>query len=108
MHPGFVLADVGIDLAVAALEIGVGDQRRAPVAGTGDVDHVEIVQSDRPVQMDVDEILPRRRSPMPDHKRFDMREGERLAQHWIRVEVNLTDREVVRGAPVSVKLPPFV
>ena len=44
-HPGFVLADVGIDLAVAALEIGVGDQRRAAMAGTGDVDHVEIIES---------------------------------------------------------------
>ena len=67
LHPGLVLTDVGIDLAVAALEIGVGDQRRSAMAGAGDVDHVEIVQSDGPVQMDVDEILPRRRSPMPDH-----------------------------------------
>ena len=78
-HAGFVLADVGIDLAVTALEIGIGDQGRPPVAGTGDVDHVEIMQSDRPVQMDVDEILAGRRSPMPDHQRFDMGKGERLA-----------------------------
>ena len=107
-HPGFVLADVGIDLAVAALEIGVGDQRRAAVAGTGDVDHVEIMQSDRPVQMDVDEILPGRRSPMPDHKRLDMRQRERLAQHRICVEVDLTHREIVGGAPVRVEQPQFV
>ena len=107
-HPGFVLADVGIDLAVAALEIGVGDQRRAAMAGTGDVDHVEIMQSDRPVQMDVDEILPRRRSPVSDHQRLDMRQRERLAQQRIRVEIDLTDREIVRGAPVGVKLPQFV
>ena len=107
-HPGFVLADVGIDFAVAALEIGVRDQRRPPVAGTGDVDHVEVMQSDRPVQMDVNEILPRRCSPMPDHQRFDMRQRERLAQQRIRVEVDLTDREVVCGAPVSVELPPFM
>ena len=78
-HSGFVLADVGIDLAVAPLEVGVGDQRRATVAGTGDVDHVQIIPSDRPVQMDVDEILAGRRSPMPDHQRFDMGKGERLA-----------------------------
>ena len=108
LHPGFVLADVGIDLAVAALEIGVGDQRRAAMAGAGDVDHVEIVQPDRPVQMDVDEVLPWRRSPMPDHQRFDMRQRERLAQHRIGVEVDLTDREVVGGAPVGVELPPFM
>ena len=107
-HSGFVLADVGIDLAVAALEIGIGDQGRPAVAGTGDVDHVEIMPSDRPVQMDVDEILSGRRSPMPDHQRFDMRQRQRLAQQRIRVEIDLTNREVVRGTPVSVELPPFV
>ena len=107
-HSGFVLADVGIDLAVAPLEVGVGDQRRAAVAGTGDVDHVQIIPSDCPVQMNIDEILAGRRSPMPDHQRFDMGEGERLAQQRIRVEIDLTNREVVRGAPVGVELPPFV
>jgi hypothetical protein len=78
------------------------------MAGTGDVDHVEIIQSDRPVQMGVDEILPWRRPPMPDHQRFDMCQRERLEQQRIRVEVNLTDREVVRGAPICVELLPLV
>ena len=45
---------------------------------------------------------------MPDHQRFDVRQRQRLAQQRIRVEIDLTDREVVRGAPVSVELPPFV
>ena len=45
---------------------------------------------------------------MPDHQRFDMRKGERLAQQRICIEINLTDREVVRGAPVGVELPPLV
>ena len=107
-HPGFVLTDVGIDLAIAALEIGVGEQRRAAVAGTGDVDHVEIMQSDRPVQMDVDEILSGRCAPMPNHERLDMGQRERLAQHWIGVEVNLANREVVGGAPIRVELLQFV
>ena len=107
-HTGFVLADVGINLAVAPLKIGVGDQGRTAMAGAGDVDHIEIVLSDRPVQMHVNEILPWRRSPVPDHQRFDMRQRERLTQEWIRVEVDLTDREVVCGAPVGVELPPFV
>ena len=108
LHSGFVLADVGIDFAVAALEIGVGDQSRPAMAWTGDVDHVEIIEADRPVQMDVDEILPRRRSPMPDHERLDMRQRQRLAQHRICVEVDLTNREVVGGAPVGVELLAFL
>ena len=107
-HAGLVPADVGIDFAVAALEIGVGDQGWAAVAGTGDVDHVQIMQSDRPVQMDVDKILPGRRSPVPDHKRLDMRQRERLAQHRVFVEVNLTHREIVCGAPVRVEQAQFV
>jgi len=105
LHPGFVLADVGIDLAIAALKIGVGDQSRSSVTWAGDIDHVEIVQPDRAVQMDVDEILSGRRAPMPDHQRLDMRKRQRLAQHRICVKVNLTDREVVGGAPIGVELP---
>ena len=108
LHPALVLADVGIDLAIAALEIGIGDQGRPAVTGTGDVDHVEIMQSDRPVQMDVDEILSGRRSPMPDHERLDMRQREGFAQHRICVEVDLTNREVVGGAPIRVELLQFV
>jgi len=49
------------------------------MAGASDIGHVEIVLSDRPVQMDVNEILPWRRSPVTDHQRFDMRQREGLA-----------------------------
>ena len=35
---GLARADVGVELAVRALEVGVGDVRRAAVTGTGDVD----------------------------------------------------------------------
>src|SRR5450759_2042073 len=41
--PRLVLADVGIDLAVSALEIRVADNRRTAVPGAGDVNHVEVV-----------------------------------------------------------------
>ena len=104
LHPGFVLADVGIDLAVAALEIGVGDQGRSAVAGTGDVEHVEIIILDDPVQMDIDEVLPRRRTPVSDHQRLHVGECQRLAQQWVCVKVDLPDREVVCGAPIGVDL----
>ena len=33
LHPELILADVRIDLAVAALEIGVANQRRPPCPG---------------------------------------------------------------------------
>src|SRR5271169_7127824 len=49
LQSGLVLADVGIDLGVGALEVGVGDQGRAAVARAGDVEHVQAVLRDGPV-----------------------------------------------------------
>ena len=72
LHSGFVLADVGIDLAVAAFEVGVGDERRAAMARAGDVNHVEVVDLDRAIEVNVDEILPGRGSPVPHHQRLDV------------------------------------
>ena len=42
-EPGLILADIGIDLAVRAFEVDVAHHRRGAVAGTGDVDHVEVM-----------------------------------------------------------------
>ena len=39
-----VVADVRVDLGVGALEVGVGDDSRAAVAGPGDVDGVELAR----------------------------------------------------------------
>jgi hypothetical protein len=39
----FVPTDVGIHLAVRALQIGVADQGRPAMARSGDIDHVEVV-----------------------------------------------------------------
>ena len=50
LQPGLVLADVGIDLAVSAFEIRITHHRRTAVAGAGDVNHVEVVFFDDPVQ----------------------------------------------------------
>ena len=107
-HPGFVLADVRIDLAVAALEIGVGDQGRTAMAGPGDVDHVEIILLDDPVQVDIDEVLAWRRAPVSDHQRLHVRERQRLAQQRVCVEVDLSDRQVIGGPPVGVHLAQLV
>ena len=45
LHALHVLRDSWIDFAVRAFEIGVGDQPRPAMSGTGDVDHIEIVVS---------------------------------------------------------------
>ena len=103
LHARLVLRDVRIDLAVGAFEIGVGDQRRPAVAGTGDVDHVEVVLPDHPVQVHVDEVQARRRAPVAEQPRLDVLAGERLLQQRVVVEIDLADRQVVRGPPVGIQ-----
>ena len=98
----------GIDLAVGAFEIGVAHQRRAAVAGTGDVEHIQVILLDDPVQMHIDEVLARRRAPVADHQRLHMRQLQRLAQQRIVVEIDLADRQIVGGAPVGVDQAQFV
>ena len=42
-HPGFVLGDIGINLAIGSFEIGVAHQRRTAVTRTSDIKHVQII-----------------------------------------------------------------
>ena len=72
LHALFVRGDVRIDLAVGSLEIGVRDQARPAMPGAGDVDHVQVVLLDEPVQVDVDEVQTRRRSPVAEQPRLDV------------------------------------
>ena len=102
LHPVLVLRDVRIDLAVGSFEIGVGDQPRTAVARAGDIDHVEIELLDQTVQVRVNEIETRRRAPMAEQPRLDVRLLERNLQKRVVEQVNLADREVVCGAPIGV------
>ncbi len=103
-QPGLVLADVRIDLAVGPFQIGIGDQRRATVAGAGDVEHVQVMRFDDPVQMHIDKILARCRAPVTEHHRLDVRERQRLFEQGVVVEIDLADRQIVGGTPVGVHL----
>ena len=49
LHALGVLADVGIDLGVGVLHVRLRHQRRAAVAGTGNVDHIQVIFLDDPV-----------------------------------------------------------
>src|SRR5664279_6562057 len=55
-----ILTDVRINLAIGALEVNVAHDRRPAVPGTGNINHVEIVFCNDPVQVHIDEVLPRR------------------------------------------------
>ena len=108
LQPVLVLRNVGVDLAVRPLEIGVRHQPRAAVAGPGDVDHVEIELFDHPVQMDVDEVQARRRAPVAEEARLDVFFFERDLEQRIVEEVDLPDRQIVRRTPVGVDQSAFL
>ena len=103
-QPGLILADVGVDLAVSALELGVADYGRAAVPGAGNVDHVEVVLLDDPVKVRVDEVLAGGRAPMSQQHVLHIREPQRTLQQGIVIEIDLADRQIVGGAPVGVHL----
>jgi hypothetical protein len=59
------------------------------VTGTGDVEHVEVVLLDQPVEVHVDEVEPACNSPVAEQARLDVGQFERLfeqriiSQRWI-------------------------
>ena len=103
-QPSFVSADVGIDLAVGAFEIGIAYQRRTAVTGTGDVEHVQVIFLDDPVQMYIDEILAWSRAPVSDHQGLHMSQRERFAEQRVIVKIKLTDGQIICSAPISIEL----
>ncbi len=108
LHPLLVLRHVGINLAVGSLEIRVGDQRRTAVTRAGDIDHVEVVLPDQPVEVRVNEVEAWRRAPMAEQTRLDVLPRERRLQKRIVEQINLADRQIVRRAPVGVDQSQFL
>src|SRR3954471_6676634 len=73
------------------------------MAGSADVDDIEITRADRTVEMRIDEVQPRRGAPMAEQPRLDVVGLERLGQQRIVQQVDLADREIIGGAPVAVE-----
>ena len=57
-HSFFVLADVRIDFAVGAFEISMRHERRTAVSWTNDVDHVQVIFFDDPIEMHAQHVDP--------------------------------------------------
>ena len=94
--------DSRIALRVGPFEIGVRHQPRTAMTGTDDVDHVQIVLFDQPVQVHIEEIQPGRRAPMPEQTGLDVFEPERGFEQRIVLQIDLPDREVICRAPIGV------
>ena len=71
--------------------------------GAGDENGVQIVRFDRAVDVRVDEVETGRRAPVAEQPRLDVLGAQRLAQQGVVEQVDLTDGEIVRGAPPRVE-----
>jgi hypothetical protein len=61
-HALFVSGAIGIELAVSSLSVDVGDNARAAVSRTGNVDQVQVMILDHAVKMNIDEVQSRSRT----------------------------------------------
>src|SRR5208283_2144359 len=102
LHARLVLRYLRVELAVAAFEIGVRDQRGSAVAWAADVDHVQLALLNDPIQVHVDKILSRCRTPMAEQPWLDLLWLERLPQQRIVIEINLADRQIIGRSPVGI------
>jgi hypothetical protein len=98
-----IAADIGIDFAVGALEIGIRDHARSAMARAADVDDVEIARADSAIEMGVDEIESWRGPPMSKQPRLDVLNPQRFTQKRIVEQVYLTHRQIIGGTPVPVE-----
>src|SRR5206468_9445202 len=90
-----VETDLRIDLAVGALEIGVGDDPWAAVPRAGDVDRVQLALPDRAVQVRIEQVQARSRPEVPEQPWLHVLRPERLVQERIVEKLDLADRQVV-------------
>jgi hypothetical protein len=72
------------------------------MTGADDIDHVEIVFFDQPVQVHINEVQPSGGALMPEQSRLDLFELERGFEEGIVLQIDLPNREVICGAPIRV------
>src|SRR6185312_8324326 len=103
-HALCILRFVGIDLRVCSFEIGVREGRRGSVPGARNVDHVQIVFFDQPVQVDPNETLTWVRSPMPDQTLLEVLHLEWVPEQWVVAQIEHAKGEIIARAPVCIDL----
>ena len=102
LHALGVLADVRVNLAVSALEIGVRHEEIAAVTRTGQQDHIQIILLDDAVQMNVNQVLTGHRAPVTDDLLLDVLGLQRLLEQRVIEQVKLTGCKIICRPPVCV------
>ncbi|MNW51700.1 hypothetical protein D3C74_291920 [compost metagenome] len=104
LHPLKILRNFRIDFRVAAIQVRVRYHHLPAVTRSFDVEHIQIIFADDPVQVGVNEVLARNRAPVPDRLDLHIRILQRFQQQRVVLQVQLPHRDIVRCAPISVQL----
>ncbi len=83
LHALLVPSDVRIDLAISAIEPRIGHQAGAAMTRTSDIEHAQIALLDDAIEMRVDEVQARRRTPVAQQSRLDVLAQQRLGEQRI-------------------------
>ena len=105
LHTLLVPGDIGIDLRVAAVQPVLRHHGVAAVTGAGEIDHVQIIALDDPVEVRIDEVLPGAGTPVTHHGLLDVALDERALQQGVIQQIELAGGQIVGSTPIGVKLP---
>src|SRR5271154_3932706 len=92
LQPVSAALDIRIALGVRPLQVAMRHQSRTAMTGADDINHVEIVFFDQPVQVNVNEIDPGGGAPMPEQAGLDVFERERGFEQWIVLQIDLLQK----------------
>ena len=105
LHARRVPADVGVDLTVRAVQVVLGHDGVAPVAGAGQIDHVQVIFDDGPVQVGVDEVLAGTGAPVAHDGAFQVLLFQGFPEQGVVQQVQLAGGQVVGRPPPGVDGP---
>ena len=89
-QPVAVVFDGRIVLGVRAFQIAVRHDARPAVARADDIDHVQAVLLDQPVQVHIQQVQARCRAPMAQQARLDVFDLQRRFEQRVGLQVDLT------------------
>lgn len=104
-HARFVAALIRINLGVVAFEITVGQRSWRAMPGTGNINDIQIILLDEPIQVDPNQGLARIGAPMTQEPILDVLRLQRLAEKRVPAKINHAHRQIVASSPVGVDLP---
>src|SRR5262245_18617956 len=91
-HSFFVLRNIRINLTIRPLQVSIGHQSGSAVSRSRDINHIQVMRPNHPVEMHVNKVQSRRGAPVTQEPWFDVLLAERFLQQRIVVKINLPYR----------------